>query len=85
MKQVLGYFKGTFHVRLRIRVNSMSQLHWYVDASYYAHMDTKGHTVMMMTLGRGSPMSFLQGQTLNVRSSTEGELVGVDDAIPSIM
>ena len=30
-------------------------------------------------------MSFSRGQKLNVKSSTECELVGIDDAIPSIM
>ncbi len=77
--------KGTFHMRLRIRFDCMSQLRWYVDVSYCAHMDVKGHTSMMMTLGRGSPMSFARGQNINVRSSTKEELVGVDDAITSIM
>ncbi len=44
-------------------------------------MDTKGHTGMMMTLGRGSPMSFMQGKSLMYVVP----LVGVDDTIPSIM
>jgi hypothetical protein len=39
----------------------------------------------MMTLGRGAPISFSRKQKLNVRSSTEGELVGVDDALPLIL
>ena len=38
-------------------------------------MDLKGHTGMMMTLGQGALMSFLRGQKLNVRSSTEAELL----------
>ena len=48
-------------------------------------MDLKGHTGMMMSLGRGAVMSFSRGQKLNVRSSTECELVGINDAIPPIM
>ncbi len=48
-------------------------------------MDAKGHTSIIVTMGQGYPMSFARGQKLNVCSSTEGELVGVDDAIPSIM
>ncbi len=50
LKGMLGYLKGKFHMRLRIKVNSMSQLCLYVDASYKAHMDEKGHTGMMMNL-----------------------------------
>jgi hypothetical protein len=48
-------------------------------------MDLKGHTGMMMTFGKGAAMSFSMGQKLNVKSSTECELVGVDDAIPQMM
>ena len=48
-------------------------------------MDMKGHTGMMMTLGRGAVMSFSHGQKLNVRSSTECELVGINDATLQMM
>ena len=48
-------------------------------------MDLKGHTRMMMTLGKGAIMSFSHGQKLNVKSSTECEIVGVDDTIPQMM
>ena len=48
-------------------------------------MDLKGHTGMMMTFEKGATMSFLQGHKLNVKSSTECELVGVDDAVPQMM
>ncbi len=48
-------------------------------------MDAKGHTGMMITMGKGSPMSFTRGKIINVHSSTKGELVGVDDGIPSIL
>ena len=39
----------------------------------------------MMSLGKGAAMSFSRKQKLNVRSSTEGELVGIDDALPLIL
>ena len=85
LKRVLKYLKGTMHMKLTLSVDSLSTICWYVDASYGAHMDLKGHTGMMMSLGRGAVMSFSRGQKLNVRSSTECELVGVDDAIPQMM
>ena len=40
---------------------------------------------MMMSLGRGAAMSFLHRHKLNARSSTEAELIGIDDALPYIM
>ena len=58
---------------------------WWVDASFGVHWDSKGHTGMMMSLGKGAVMSFSRKQKLNTRSSTESELVGIDDAIGEIM
>ena len=48
-------------------------------------MNLKGHTVTMISLVRGAVMSFSQGQKLNVRSSTEYELVVINDTIPQMM
>ena len=38
-----------------------------------------------MSLGKGAVMSFLQKQKLNLRSSSEEELVGIDDGLPWIL
>jgi len=85
LKRVLKYLKGTLYLKLTLRVDSMNTISWWVDASYGAHMDLKGHTGMVMSLGRGACMSSSKGQKLNVRSSTEGELVGIDDVMPKMM
>ena len=85
LKRVLKYLKGTMYMKLTLTVDNLNTISWWVDASYGAHMDLKGHTGMMMSLGRGALMSFLCGQKLNVGSSTECELVGIDDAIRPIM
>jgi hypothetical protein len=85
LKRVLKYLKGTRFMRLTLSVDSLDVIRWYVDASYNVHWDCKGQTGAMMTLGRGAPISFSRKQKLNVRSSTEGELVGIDDALPIIL
>ena len=54
---------------------------WSIDASFTVHTDMKSHTGYCLTLGTGSPISGLSGQKVNSRSSTEAELIGVDDAI----
>jgi hypothetical protein len=38
-----------------------------------------------MTFGKGAPITMSRKQKLNTRSSTEAELVGVDDAINMIL
>ncbi len=49
----------------------MSQMQWYVDALYCAHMNKKGHSGMMMTIVLGSSIRFAHEQKLNAHSSTE--------------
>ena len=39
----------------------------------------------MMTLGEGAVISMSNKQKLNVKISTEGELVGVDDALGKVI
>ena len=60
-------------------------LMWYVDASFAVHPNMRGHTRGGLTLGRGFPISASTKQKLNTRSSTESELVGVDDMMPIIL
>ena len=85
LKRVLKYLKGTLYMKLTLSVDNLSTIRWYVDAAYGVHMDCKGHTGMVMTMGKGASMSFSRGQKLNARSSTEAELIGLDDAIPDIL
>jgi len=85
LKRVLKYLKGTMHMKLRLTVDNMQFLRWWVDASYGVHWDCRGHTGMMMSLGKGAAMSFSLRHKLNTGSSTEAELVGLYDALPSIM
>jgi hypothetical protein len=82
---VLKYLKGTKHMKLTLTVDRMGVIRWWVDASYNAHEDCRGQTGAMMSLGRGAAISFSRKQKLNVRSSSEGELVGIDDALPHIL
>lgn len=49
------------------------------------HWDGKGQTGAAMTMGQGAIISYSWMQKLNTKSSTETELVGVDDAISNIL
>ena len=85
LKRVLKYLKGTLYLKLRITVNSLSSSQWSIDASHGVHWDCKGQTGAGMTLGRGAVVSFSRKQKINTRSSTESEIVGVDDAMPTVL
>ena len=49
------------------------------------HWDCKGQTGAGMTLGKGAVLSYSWKQKINTKSSTETELVAVDDAIGNIL
>jgi hypothetical protein len=85
LKRVLKYLKGTMHMKLRLTVQNIGTIRWWVDASYNAHDDCRGQTGAMMSLGEGAVVSKSTKQKLNVQSSSEGELVGIDDALPWIL
>eukprot|EP00804_Cyclotella_cryptica_P003532 CCRYP_002153-RB/>CCRYP_002153-RB protein AED:0.61 eAED:0.32 QI:0/-1/0/1/-1/1/1/0/615 len=85
LKRVLRYLNGTKEMGLRLGVENMGLVRWYVDASYATHEDCKGHTGAMMTMGTGAAISISRKQKTNARSSTEAELIGVYDALPSIL
>jgi hypothetical protein len=57
------------------------QLRWLVDASFAVHKDMRSHTGAVLSLGQGALMSMSLEQKINTKSSTEAELVGVDDAM----
>lgn len=70
---------------MRLTVDDLSLAKWNIDASHAVHWDCKGQTGAGMTLGRGAVTSFSKKQKINTRSSTESEVVGVDDAMPSVL
>ena len=53
-----------------------------MDASFAVHKDMKSHTGAVMTLGQGAVIGMSTKQKLNTKSSTEAEMVWVDDALP---
>ena len=85
VKWVLKYLKGTLYLKLRLTVDNLSCAHWKVDASHGVHWDGKGQTDAGMTFGKGALIAFSRKQKDNTKSSTESEIVGVDDAILTVL
>ncbi len=44
LRRVLKYLNGTRKLKLTLSAESMSSIHWYVDASHQTHDDCRGHT-----------------------------------------
>ena len=65
LKQVLHYLNRTKGLKLRISVNNLSILKWFVDGSHNVHWDCKGHAGAMFTLGEGAVSSYSRKSKLN--------------------
>jgi hypothetical protein len=58
---------------------------WHVDGAFAVHDDFKRHTGATKTLRTGAVISGSNKQNVNARSSTEAELIGLDDYIAKVM
>ena len=58
---------------------------WYVDTSFSVHPDSNIHTRTIITMGQGAVQVVSIKQKLKTRSSTQAELVAVDDATVYIL
>jgi hypothetical protein len=83
--RVLGFLKGTRDDVLTFEADECQTLTWYVDAAFAVHEDMRSQTGGIFTLGKGSIISDALKQKINTRSSTEAEVVGVDDEIGNIL
>ncbi len=58
---------------------------WYIDASFPVHPNICSHTGGRLAKWQGFPIVSYTKQKMNTQSSTENELVGVDDMMPIVV
>ncbi len=85
LKRVLKYLNGTRYLKLKLSMDSLTMLKWYVDGSHNMHWDCKGHGGAMFTLGKGATSSYSRKVKLASRSSTETELITADMYMPEML
>ena len=81
----IRYLSATRDLVLTLEADNDGIIQWWVDASYAVHPNMRSHTGATVSLGKGSPFSMSSKQKINTRSSTEAELVGVNDAMALIL
>ena len=79
------FLKETSDDILTLSANDEQSNEWWVDAAFAVHPDLKSHTGAIHSLGAGAISSISTKQKVNTRSSTEAELVGIDDVISKIL
>ena len=77
----LRFLRETKEDKLTLEADGSSVISWWIDASYAVHPNMRSHTGATMSMGKGCPISISSKQKLNTRSSTEAEIVGVNDAM----
>ena len=82
LKRVLEYLYGTLEKILMLGADKIQKMKTWVDTSYAVHKDMKSHTGGVVSFGRGAALSKSSKHKLNVKSSTEAELVGASDYLP---
>ena len=81
----LQYLQDSAELKYTLSANGTWIIRWWIDASYGVHPDLKSHTGATMSMGQGCLYSMSKRQKLNTRSSTEAELVGVNDAMGIVL
>jgi hypothetical protein len=85
LSRVIKYLRGTKDLVLRLSADNPTIIKWWVDASYGVHHDMKSHTGGVMSMGTGAVYAVSKKKKLNTKSSTEAELVGIDDVLPQAL
>jgi len=83
LTKVMQYIRNTKDITLTIEPDDEAKL--WVDSSYTVHPDMKSNTGIYMMLVKGAMYTASCKQKLNTKSSTEAELVAVDDAMGKVL
>ena len=88
VRRLCDYLKSTRDLYLILRIDGeVPILKWSVDASFATHPDFRSHSGAIMRMGDsgGAIITGSLKQKLNTRSSTEAEIVAIDDFIAKML
>jgi hypothetical protein len=76
---------GTTDIRLTLECNNTHVIKWWANASFAYHDDMRSHIGGIMTLEKVGAYTVSTQQKLNTCSSTEAELVAVNNIMPQVI
>ena len=65
LKRVLKYLNGTKYLKLRLSMENLGMLKWYVNGTHNVHLDCRGHGGALFSMGKGATTSYLRKLKLN--------------------
>jgi hypothetical protein len=83
--KIMNYLKATQDDVASMSADDTQSIMWHVDAAFAVHNDFKSHTGATLTFGKGVVSSVCTKQKVNTRSSTEAELVAMDDVVSKVL
>ena len=81
----MRYFHTWKTLHKTLSAEDLRVIKWWIDASFAVHPDFKSHTESVMSMGSGAGQVMSKKQKLVSRSSTEGELIAVDDIVTMVL
>ena len=85
LERVLMYLNMTADLGILLRADEGLQIRGHIDASFAVHMDMKGQSGAMITVGTGPVSVSSKKQGLVTKSSTEAELVAISDMLSMVI
>ena len=85
LARAMKYLQKTVTLPLTLEADDLKLVHWWIDGAFATHHDMRSHTGGAMSLGKGVIYGTSTRQKLNTRSSTEAELVAVDDCMSQVL
>ena len=72
-------------MELTLETELMDNIRWCINLAYGVNLDLKGHSGGTMLLGKGEAARKSSRYRINSRSSTESDIIGVDNHMPSVI
>ena len=85
LRRMIQYFSDTRDMILTLEALNMQMIKEFINASFAIHRDMKSHAGGYMTMSKGCSYGTSIRQRLNVKSSTEVELVAVSDVTDKVL
>jgi hypothetical protein len=79
--RVVKYLRDTADLLLTLEADNLHVIKWWIDGSFGTHDNMKSHTGGTMSMGYSTSTT----QKINMKSSTEAELVAVSECMPQVL
>ena len=85
LARVMKYIQVTIGLLLILLIYKSGNIKWYIDAAFSVQKDMRINTGGFMNMGTGGAYVQSIKKKLNTKSSTEAELIRVDDVLTQVI